>query len=115
MDRLGALQDDRIDGYRDAERGKRLALVAIDGNSLIRDKNHMTIPDQYDQAAITTHHIADMIRAGPAQNGVNLTDSHFPRARGRPSALGQQSDPHQPPGRRCGGGRRRNFFLADSF
>ena len=41
-----------------------LALVAIDGNSLIRDKNHMTIFDQYDQAAITTHHIADMIRAG---------------------------------------------------
>lgn len=41
-----------------------LALVAIDGNSLIRDKNHMTIFDQCDQAAMTTHHIADMIRAG---------------------------------------------------
>ena len=43
---------------------KGLALVAIGGNSLIRDKDHLTIPDQYDQAAIAAHHIADMIEAG---------------------------------------------------
>ena len=41
-----------------------LAVVAIGGNSLIRDKDHLTIPDQYAQAAITAHHIADMIEAG---------------------------------------------------
>ncbi len=43
---------------------KGLALVAIGGNALIRDKNHVSITDQYDQAAITAHHIADMIEAG---------------------------------------------------
>lgn len=43
---------------------KRLAVVAIGGNSLIRDKNHLSIPDQYEEAAITAHHIADMIEAG---------------------------------------------------
>jgi carbamate kinase len=43
---------------------KHLALVAIGGNSLIRDKDHLTIPDQYDQVAIAAHHISDMIEAG---------------------------------------------------
>jgi carbamate kinase len=42
---------------------KGLALVAIGGNSLIRE-NHTTIPDQYNQVAIIAHHIADMIQAG---------------------------------------------------
>jgi carbamate kinase len=43
---------------------KKLAVVAVGGNSLIRDKAHLSIPDQYEEAAITAHHIADMIAAG---------------------------------------------------
>jgi len=43
---------------------KRLAVVAIGGNSLIRDKDHLSIPDQYEEASITAHHITDMIEAG---------------------------------------------------
>ena len=42
----------------------KLAVVAVGGNSLIRDKDHLSIPDQYAQAAITARHIADMIEAG---------------------------------------------------
>ena len=43
---------------------KKLAVVAIGGNSLIRDKDHLTIADQYEAVALTVHHIADMIEAG---------------------------------------------------
>lgn len=42
----------------------KLVVVAVGGNSLIRDKNHESIPDQSREAAITAHHIADMIAAG---------------------------------------------------
>ena len=42
----------------------RLAVVAIGGNSLIRDESHVSIPDQYEAVALTVHHIADMIAAG---------------------------------------------------
>ena len=42
----------------------RLAVVAIGGNSLIRDESHVSIPDQYEAVALATHHIADMIAAG---------------------------------------------------
>ena len=42
----------------------RQAVVAIGGNSLIKDKNHRTVPDQYDAAAETCKHIADMIEQG---------------------------------------------------
>jgi carbamate kinase len=42
----------------------RKAVVAIGGNSLIKDKNHRTVPDQYDAAAETCKHIADMIEQG---------------------------------------------------
>ncbi|MGO8866495.1 MAG: carbamate kinase [Alphaproteobacteria bacterium] len=42
----------------------RLAVVAIGGNSLIRDETHVSIPDQYEAVALTVHHIADMIAAG---------------------------------------------------
>lgn len=45
-------------------RGGRLAVVAIGGNSLIKDKDHLSIPDQYDQVTVTARHIADMIEAG---------------------------------------------------
>jgi len=43
---------------------KRVAVVAIGGNSLIKDKNHQTVEDQYQASAETAHHIADMIEAG---------------------------------------------------
>ncbi|MGB9723070.1 MAG: carbamate kinase [Chloroflexia bacterium] len=43
---------------------KRVAVVAIGGNSLIKDKDHQTVPDQYAAAAETCHHIAGMIAQG---------------------------------------------------
>lgn len=43
---------------------KKVAVIAIGGNSLIRDKNHQTVEDQYLAAKETTRHIADMIEAG---------------------------------------------------
>src|SRR5262245_34463876 len=42
----------------------RTAVVAVGGNSLIVDREHESIPDQYQAAAVTAHHIADMIAAG---------------------------------------------------
>jgi carbamate kinase len=42
----------------------KLAVVAVGGNALIRDRDHESIPDQSREAAITTHHIAEMIAAG---------------------------------------------------
>jgi carbamate kinase len=43
---------------------KKVAVVAIGGNSLIKDKNHQTVPDQYLAAKETCHHIAGMIQQG---------------------------------------------------
>ena len=43
---------------------RKLAVVAIGGNSLIKDKAHQTIEDQYLAAKETTYHIADMIEQG---------------------------------------------------
>ena len=43
---------------------KKVAVVAIGGNSLIKDKNHITVPDQYRAAGETCHHIAEMIAQG---------------------------------------------------
>jgi carbamate kinase len=43
---------------------KKLAVVAIGGNSLIEDEKHKTVEDQYQAAKETTYHIADMIEAG---------------------------------------------------
>ena len=43
---------------------KKVAVVAIGGNSLIKDKNHQTVEDQYLAAKETTLHIADMIEVG---------------------------------------------------
>ncbi len=40
------------------------AVIAIGGNSLIKDKDHQTIPDQYRALAETCVHIADMIQQG---------------------------------------------------
>ena len=46
------------------EKQKRVAVVAIGGNSLIKDKQHQTVEDQYQAAKETTYHIADMIEDG---------------------------------------------------
>ena len=43
---------------------KGLAVVAVGGNALIKDKNHQTVPDQFDAAAETMGHIATMIEEG---------------------------------------------------
>jgi carbamate kinase len=43
---------------------KKVAVVAIGGNSLIKDEKHRTVEDQYQAAKETTCHIADMIEAG---------------------------------------------------
>jgi carbamate kinase len=43
---------------------KKIAVVAIGGNSLIKDEKHKTVEDQYQAAKETTYHIADMIEQG---------------------------------------------------
>jgi carbamate kinase len=43
---------------------KKVAVVAIGGNSLIKDEKHKSVEDQYLAAKETTYHIADMIEAG---------------------------------------------------
>ena len=43
---------------------QKLAVVAIGGNSLIKDEKHVSVEDQYLAAKETTLHIADMIEAG---------------------------------------------------
>lgn len=45
-------------------RPRNVAVVAIGGNSLIKDKEHQTVEDQYEAARETTRHIADLIEAG---------------------------------------------------
>jgi carbamate kinase len=42
----------------------RTAVVAIGGNSLIKDSQHQTVRDQYIAAKETCHHIVGMIRSG---------------------------------------------------
>jgi len=42
----------------------KIAVVAIGGNSLIKDEKHKTVEDQREAARETTYHIADMIEAG---------------------------------------------------
>lgn len=49
----------------------KTAVVAIGGNSLIKDKKHESIEDQYQAAKETTYHIADMI-----ENGWNVAIGH---------------------------------------
>ncbi|MFZ0532548.1 MAG: carbamate kinase [Anaerolineales bacterium] len=43
---------------------RKIAVVAIGGNSLIKDEKHKSVEDQYQAAKETTYHIADMIEAG---------------------------------------------------
>lgn len=47
-----------------SEKTRKLAVVAIGGNSLIKDEKHKTVEDQYQAAKETTYHIADMIEQG---------------------------------------------------
>ena len=42
----------------------KIAVVAIGGKSLIKDKQHQTVKDQYEAARETAQHIAGMIEAG---------------------------------------------------
>jgi carbamate kinase len=48
----------------DFEMAGKVAVVAIGGNSLIKDTKHQTVEDQYLAAKETCYHIADMIEAG---------------------------------------------------
>jgi carbamate kinase len=43
---------------------KGVAVVAVGGNSLIKDEAHKSIKDQYAAACESMHHIADMIQSG---------------------------------------------------
>jgi carbamate kinase len=43
---------------------KKVAVVAIGGNSLIKDSKHQSVEDQYEAAKESAHHVADMIEAG---------------------------------------------------
>jgi len=47
-----------------SEKTRKVAVVAIGGNSLIKDEKHKSVEDQYQAAKETTYHIADMIEAG---------------------------------------------------
>lgn len=42
----------------------KVAVVAVGGNSLIKDEKHKSIPDQYNATVETSRHIAGMIEAG---------------------------------------------------
>lgn len=43
---------------------RNVAVVAVGGNSLIKDESHQALPYQEEAAAETMHHIAEMIRQG---------------------------------------------------
>jgi carbamate kinase len=42
----------------------KVAIVAVGGNSLIKDKAHQTVADQFAAASESMHHIASMIESG---------------------------------------------------
>lgn len=50
----------------------RTAVIAIGGNSLITDKEHQTVPDQYLAAAETCRHVAPLL----ADGGLRLVITH---------------------------------------
>ena len=43
---------------------KKVAVIAIGGNSLIKDKNHISVESQYEAAKETAYHIVDMVESG---------------------------------------------------
>ena len=47
-----------------SEKDKKVAVIAVGGNSLIKDKDHQTIPDQFEAASESMAHIAGMIEQG---------------------------------------------------
>jgi len=47
-----------------ASEERKVAVVAVGGNSLIKDKAHKTVPDQYAAASESMQHIAGMIEQG---------------------------------------------------
>ncbi len=55
---------------------RRTALIAIGGNSLIKDKYHQTVRDQYIAAGETCHHIVSMIKDGW---GIAITHGNGPQ------------------------------------
>lgn len=42
----------------------KIAVVAVGGNALIKDKQHQTVPDQYEAASETMSYVAEMISQG---------------------------------------------------
>ena len=50
---------------------RKLAVVAVGGNALVRQKDKESLPDQYAAACITMPHIVDMV-----QNGWNVIVTH---------------------------------------
>ena len=50
---------------------KKMAVVAIGGNSLIKDKKHQSVQDQYNAVCETAKHIADLI-----ENNYDVVVSH---------------------------------------
>jgi carbamate kinase len=50
---------------------ERLAVVAIGGNSLIRDKDHQSVGDQYEAVTETCEHLAGLV-----EEGYNLVITH---------------------------------------
>lgn len=56
---------------KEVETMAKIAVVAIGGNSLIKDQAHQTVPDQFDAVRETTIHLASMI-----ENGWNLIITH---------------------------------------
>jgi len=49
---------------KNQKNNRHVAVVAIGGNSLIKDKSHQTVEDQYQAAGETASHIARMIQSG---------------------------------------------------
>src|SRR5215208_1934406 len=43
---------------------KKLAVIAVGGNSLIRDSKRVSVEDQVEALRETAHHIVDMVEAG---------------------------------------------------
>jgi carbamate kinase len=50
---------------------EKVAVIAVGGNSLIKDKDHQSVPDQFEAAYETAIHIASMI-----QKGYNVVVTH---------------------------------------
>jgi carbamate kinase len=55
---------------------RRTAVIAIGGNSLVKDRRHQTVQDQYIAARETCHHIVTMIKDGW---GIAITHGNGPQ------------------------------------